>query len=188
MAARTSDISRWVRTATRGAGLRRRRAGFSVIEGLAASAVLAIAVVGVAGPLVASTEHARVTRERGGALVLARQLMEEIASRPLCNGAPTPLGPELPLENQRAKYDSADDYHGYRDSSRELKGLEEDTVDAGTARSVSYAREVTVEYRTPQFEPSADVTDHAVVTVKVTSPRGESVRISRLFCKHRMVR
>jgi hypothetical protein len=163
-----------------------RRSGFGVIEGLAASAVLAIAVVAVAGPLVASTEHARVTRERGGSLVLARQLMEEIASRPLCNGSPTPLGPEQ-TENSRSKYDSVDDYHGYRDSTRELKTVGGTAVSAG-ATAPQYNREVTVQYRTAQFEPSTDVTDFAVVTVKVTSPQGEAVRVSRLFCKHRMVR
>ena len=166
----------------------RRRGGFGVIEGLAASAVLAIAVVAVAGPLVASTEHARVTRERGGALVLARQLMEEIAARPLANGAPTPLGPELPGENSRSKYDTVDDFHGYRDSTRDLRTSVGESVSAAEDKTNAYAREVTVQYRTAQFEPSAAAADFAVVTVRVATPRRESVSVSRLFCKHRMAR
>jgi hypothetical protein len=148
---------------------------------------LAIAVVGVAGPLAASSEHASVARQRGSALVLARQLMEEIAARPLCNGAPTPHGPELPAENTRANYNTVDDYHGYRDSTRELKNLDGQAV-AVADPSTPYTREVTVEYRTPQFDPSANVTDYAVVTVKVTSPQKESVRVSRLFCKYTLAR
>jgi hypothetical protein len=156
---------------------------------LIASAVLAIAVVGVAGPLVASSEHARVARERAGALAAARQLMEEIASHPLCNGAPTPLGPTLPAESDRSKYDTVGDYHGYRDTTADLKAFDGTTAVASPQPSAgAYARAVTVEYRTPAFDPSATVTDFAVVTVTVTTARRDVVRVSRLFCKQKAVR
>ena len=150
-----------------------------------ASAVLAIAVVGVAGPLVASSEHARVARERSGALAAARQLMEEIAARPLHHGAPTPLGPTLPFEDTRAKYNTVGDYHGYRDTTAD--GLDENTP-AATKAGAAYARLVSVEYRTASYDPAPGPSDFAVVTVAVTTPRGDVLRVSRLFCRLAAVR
>jgi hypothetical protein len=145
---------------------------------------LAIAVVGVAGPLVASSGHASVARERGGALTLARQLMEEIAARPLCNGAPTALGPQLPGEDNPSKYDTIGDFHGYQDSPSQFETSASGT---GQGRAV-YRRSVSVEYRTAAFDPSATVTDFALVTVTVTTPRSEVLRVSRLFCNQKAVR
>jgi type II secretory pathway pseudopilin PulG len=160
----------------------RRRPGFSVLEGLVASAVLAIAVVGVAGPLAASSQHASVARERGGALALARQLMEQIAAHPLVNGAPTPLGPQLPYEDSPAKYDTVGDFHGYQDYPAASQAT------PGARADATYARSVSVEYRTASFDPSPTASDFALVTVTVTTPRKETLRVSRLFCKHKAVR
>jgi type II secretory pathway pseudopilin PulG len=161
---------------------RRRRPGFSVVEALVASAVLAIAVVGVAGPLAASSQHASVARERGGAVALARQLMEQVASHPLTNGAPTPLGPTLPYEDSPAKYDTIGDFHGYQDFPAASE------ITPGTAPKATYTRSVTVAYTTSTFDPSVNVTDFALVTVTVTTPRKETLRVSRLFCKEKAVR
>ena len=158
----------------------RRRPGFSVVEGMVASAVLAIAVIGVAGPLVASSEHASVARERGGALTVARQLMEQIAAHPLRNGAPTPLGPTLPYEDTPAKYDTIGDFNGYLDTPA--------APTAATGNDATYTRSVTVEYRTASFDPSANVTDFALVTVTVVTPRKETLRVARLFCNQKAIR
>jgi len=158
----------------------RRRPAFSVVEALVASAVLAIAVIGVAGPLTASSEHASVARERGGALTLARQLMEQIAAHPLRNGAPTPLGPTLPYEDSPAKYDTIGDFNGYLDTPAPPQ--------ATTGNNATYTRSVTVEYRTASFDPSPNVTDFALVTVTVVTPRKETLRVARLFCNQKAVR
>jgi type II secretory pathway pseudopilin PulG len=160
---------------------RRRRPGFHVVEALLASAVLAIAVVGVAGPLAASSEHASAARERAGALALARQLMEQIAARPVCNGAPTPLGPTLPYEDSPAKYDTIGDFNGYYDTP----AVSQSTI--GTPNG-TYTRTVWVQYQTSTFDPSAAVTDYALVTVTVTTPRKETLSVYRLFCKDKAVR
>jgi hypothetical protein len=184
VAARTSTTSRRPRP-TRTPGLARpRRPGFSVVEGLVASAVLAIAVIGIAGPLAASSEHASVARERAGAVTLARQLMEQIAALPVCNGAPTPLGPTLPYEDSPARYDTVGDFNGYQDNPV----LSPSGPSASAAAGATYTRTVAVEYRTATFDPSPNVTDFALVTVTVTSPRKEVLRVSRLFCKQKAVR
>jgi hypothetical protein len=157
------------------------RRAFSVAEGLIASTILAIAVVGIAGPLGASSEQGKMVRERATALILARELMEEIASRPLLDGGTTcRQGPESG-ETSRALYDSADDFHNYHDSTKDLRDL------GGRALTFKddgeYTRNVTVEYRTSIGGTAASAGDFGVVTVTVTTPHKLTVTISRLLCK-----
>jgi Tfp pilus assembly protein PilV len=159
----------------------RRRIGFSTAEALMASTVLAIAVVGIAGPLGAASEQAKIVKERSTALVLARELLEEIASKPLCDGGTScHLGPESG-ETDRTKYDSADDYNTYHDTTSSLKNLSGNAV--GFDASSVYTRDVTVQYRTTPSGTSAASGDFGVVTVSVTTPHKLTVSLSRLLVK-----
>ncbi|HEY7115474.1 MAG TPA: hypothetical protein VH475_02745 [Tepidisphaeraceae bacterium] len=162
----------------------RRAAAFSVVEGLIASTVLAIAVVGIAGPLGAASQQARIVRERGAALSLARELLEEIAAKPLCDaGGACHLGPETGSgETDRSKYDSADDYNGYADSTKELWNLSHQRV--AFDPTVIYTRKVAVEYRASANGAAASSGDFALVTVTVTTPHKETVKVARLLCKN----
>jgi hypothetical protein len=145
-----------------------------------ASTVLAIAVVGIAGPLGAASEQSKVVRERATALVLARELLEEIAAKPLCDsGGVCHLGTESG-ETDRSKYDSADDYHNYHDSTAELHTIGGRKL-AFDANAV-YARDVTVQYRTSPAGASAASGDFGLVTVSVTTPHKQVVSIARLLC------
>ena len=178
MACRTSSINgpRARRT--------RRRCGFSIAEALIASTVLAIAVVAIAGPLGASSEQSRLGNERSTALVLARELMEEISSKPLCDGGTTcHLGPESG-ESDRSKFDSADDYAGYHDTTKDIKTLGGQSLNYDSNQL--YSRDVTVEYRSAINGSSATSGDFGVVTVSVTTPHKQVVKISRLLCKQSM--
>jgi hypothetical protein len=159
------------------------RPAFSILESLMASVVLAIAVVGIAGPLAASAEQAEMIRERGTALVLARQLLEEIAAKPLCDGGVTcHLGPETGAgETSRDKYDSADDYHGYHDSTDRLTSLAGQTVPF--TAGATYARDVTVEYRATLAGNAATSGDFGLVTVAVTTPHRQVISICRLLTR-----
>lgn len=160
---------------------KRRRLGFGIAEAMMASTVLAIAVVGIAGPLGAASEQANILQERGTALVLARELLEEIAAKPLCDGGTTcHLGPETG-ETSRAKYDSADDYHLYHDTTSALKNLSGQSV--GFDPNAIYSRDVTVEYRTSASGVSASSGDYGLVTVSVTTPHKQVVKLARLLCK-----
>ena len=177
MACRTSSID--------SRRLLQRNRGFSVAEAMMASTLLAIAVVGIAGPLGAACEQSRMGDERGAALVLARELMEEIVAKPLCDGGTTcHLGPESG-ETSRSKFDSADDYHLYHDSTTELKDLANQTL-AYPASKV-YSRDVTVEYRTSPNGASTTSGDYGLVTVSVTTPHNQVVQIWRLMTKQTMV-
>jgi hypothetical protein len=175
MACRTSSIDRQRLLRSR------RFRGFSVAEAMMASTLLAIAVVGIAGPLGAACEQSRMGDERGAALVLARELMEEIVAKPLCDGGATcHLGPESG-ESNRAKFDSADDYHLYHDTTKELKDLAGQTVAYSTDKI--YSRDVTVEYRATPNGASTTSGDFGLVTVSVTTPHKQVVQIWRLMTK-----
>ena len=150
-----------------------------------ASTVLAIAVVGIAGPLGAASEQAKLLRERSTALAMARELMEEIAARPLCDGGSTcHLGPESG-ETDRSKYDSVDDFNGYHDSTTDLKNLSGNLV--GFDANSFYSRDVTVEYRTTPSGPAAASGDFGLASVSVTTPHQQVIKISRLLCKENLV-
>jgi hypothetical protein len=163
--------------------LRGRRGGFSVAEGLIASTILAIAVVGIAGPLGAAGQQGTLVRERSTALILARELMEEIAAKPLCDsGGTCHLGPESG-ETSRANYDSADDYQGYHDTTHELRDLGGRSLAFNPDINQSFVRDVTVDYRTSVTGSNTTSGDFAVVTVQVTTPSKLTVKLTRLLCK-----
>lgn len=160
---------------------KRRASAFSIAEAMVASTVLAIAVVGIAGPLGAASEQTKVLNERGTALTLARELMEEIAAKPLLDGGTTcHLGTESG-ETDRSKYDSADDYSGYHDSTTSLNNLSGQSV--GFDTGALYSRDVTVQYRTSTSGTSAASGDFGLVTVSVTTPHKQVITLSRLLCK-----
>jgi Tfp pilus assembly protein PilV len=165
--------------AWRTSSIDRRRRGFGLAEAMMATTVLAIAVVGIAGPLGAASEQARAGAERGAALILARELMEEIVAKPLWDGGTScHLGPESG-ETDRSKYDSVDDYNGYSDSTKELKNLSGQTVTYSTP--AVYSRNVKVAYRTSPNSASVSSGDFALVTVTVTSPHKQVVQIWRVL-------
>lgn len=146
-----------------------------------ASTVLAIAVVGICGPLGAASEQSRAARERNTALTLARQLMEEIAAKPLCDeGTTCHAGPESG-ETTRAKYDSADDYYDYKDSSTGLKSLDGSSIQVGSGGK--YSRKVKFEYRTSPSGASTSSGDFGLVTVVVETPGKQEIKISRLLTR-----
>jgi hypothetical protein len=154
-----------------------------VAEGMMASTILAIAVVGIAGPLSAAHEHSRVIEEQSSALLLARQLMEEISAKPLWDGGTScNLGPEAGAgETSRGKFDSVDDYHNYGDDTDSFKDLSGSSVSLKV--DGKYTRAVKVEYRTTPTGAATTSGEFALVTVTVTTPHNVAVKLSRLFSK-----
>jgi hypothetical protein len=151
-----------------------------------AATLLAIAVVGIAGPLGAACEQARHGQERGAALVLARELMEEIVAKPLCDGGTTcHLGPES-SECDRTQYDSADDYNGYSDTTKEIKNYSNKSIPFDPAKL--YTRSVSVAYRSAPSSADTTSGDFAMVTVSVTTPHNQVLRIWRLLSKETLIR
>ena len=119
-------------------------AAFTLAESLIASVVLALAVVGVATTIAASHQQAGALESDSVAVRAARQLMEEIAAKPLVGTDATPGWPAQP---DRALYDTVNDYAGFIENSpvHTLEGVKM------TLGSESFVRKVKVTYPTTVF-------------------------------------
>jgi hypothetical protein len=161
----------------------RHRRAFGLAEALMASTVLAIAVVGIALQLSAAHQQAGAVREHNLSVLLAKQLLEEIAAKPLCDkGATCHLGPESG-ETSRSQFDSADDYHKYTDDTQAIKDLTGAEIPFG---GLTFRREVSVEYRTSPAGAPEQAGDFALVTVRVKAPGGYTAKISRLLTRQKV--
>jgi Tfp pilus assembly protein PilV len=72
---------------------RGRRSGFTVVEALLAAVVLAVVFTGLSDELAASGQQTLALQQTATSIGLARELQEEIASKPLANpstGSTTP--------------------------------------------------------------------------------------------------
>lgn len=169
--------------------LSRRRAGaFTLAEALLASVVLAIAVVGISQLTSASYQQSEALRQDTRAVSLARELMEEIAAKPFADpnaiaGEEFHLGPDTgETAGNRATYDNVDDYDGFADNTNQgvMKTASGQAINFVTTEY--FSRSVKVEYRTAPAGPAGNG-DFALVTVTVTTAKGRTVQLSRLFTK-----
>jgi type IV pilus modification protein PilV len=189
-------------TAPRPAGRRRfrraptcRRRGFTLIEALAASAILAIAVIAIGASLSTTVKQTSVVEEDSTALLLARQLMEEIAAKPFTDPTSgTVTSNATALTNAvaaaaaatgstpaRATYNDVGDYHGYSDTvdaTTPIKSLQGKTAAATNGRK--YTRAVTVEFRATPAGAAATTGNFALITVTVTEPSKRTVSAWRM--------
>jgi MSHA pilin protein MshD len=157
--------------------------GFTLIEALIASFVVAVATVGVGSMLAATSQQSGAMNDSSIGQALARQLMEEIASKPIedSTGAIS-LGPESG-ETSRSQYDQIDDYNGYSDTTSSIQMLDGTTVNLGNGQT--YTRSVAVEYRTTASgaASNASTAPFCVVSVTVTAANGVPVKLTRLFAR-----
>ncbi|CAN5401452.1 hypothetical protein BH10PLA1_BH10PLA1_02650 [soil metagenome] len=162
---------------------RQRDAGFTLVEALIATFILALATVGIAQLLGASAQQAGAMQDKSVSIELARQLMEEIAAHPVADASgDISLGREAG-ENSRSQYNQIDDYHLYHDTTSSLTMLDGTVVDLGSGQT--YSRDVTVEYRmTPSgLATSSPSAPFCVVTVSVGAANDKPVAIVRLFAR-----
>jgi prepilin-type N-terminal cleavage/methylation domain-containing protein len=171
--------------------------GFTLVEAMVASVVLAVAVLGASTAIVASQQQNLVQQEDSAAVALARQLIEEIASRPLSLPDATPGWPTV---TDRSSYDTISDYSGYTDTvtlpiyhTNSVSNTANFTsaLPAGTpittgASSVAlganqYLRTVIVTYPTSIFGATVTSGDFAVVVVTVHGANDVGVTLSRVL-------
>ncbi len=157
----------------------RKARGFTLVESLIAATVLAASVIGITGPLIASSQQAEVLQQNSMAISLAQQLMEEITSKPFYDpvDGSTTLGLGA-TKTDRSKYNNIGDYDTYTDKTSSMVTL------GGTSLSFPsggiYTRLVHVEYRATPAGTSAASGTFALVQVTVTGPIGAPVVLSRL--------
>ena len=156
------------------------RRAFTLAESMIASVVLAAAVIGIASTISASYRQSAVRGQTSTALLLAQQLMEEIASKPLEVSGTNKPGWSLGQTN-RFNYDTIDDYHGYTDLSSSIETGGGATVDLGDGHS--FTRVVNVQKNALPAGLSGAPSDFMLVTVTVQMPQDQSVSIAQLFTR-----
>jgi hypothetical protein len=157
-----------------------RRGGFLLIDAMIASVVLAVAAIGVAGMVAMSYEEAAVMRENAIAASLGRQLLEEIAAKPLNNSNGTQnTGPGA--ATLRSQYLSVGYYNGFTDSTTAMTSAAGISISPGNGEV--YTRSVTVTFESTPSGPALAGGDFALVTVNVTTPTKQVVSLSRLLAK-----
>lgn len=150
------------------------RSAFTLIESLIACVILAFSVIGVLSMVSASYAHQHASDEDATALGLARELYEEVASKPF---AAQPASGWSSGVFNRSGYDDVFDYDGYTDSTNGLVTLSGTSVPATGTRI--YTRTVSVT-RGMSGSLVARPDDLAVVTITVAPPAGRAVTIQCL--------
>jgi len=146
-----------------------------------ASVILAILVLGVFGSLCAAYQQSASVCANATAVLLARQLADEIVSKPFIPSNPLGSGGSQP----RSSFTDVSSYNSYWDKSTSMPTLAGGTVALTGPNDAYYKREVSV---TPGVAPSIDAisppTDFAIVTVTVTCPNGQTVSIPELVANY----
>lgn len=156
------------------------RNGFTIAEGLIASAVLATAVVAICAAVMAGHSQGTYTEHADRALKLAEELAEYIAVMPYNDpqGASTP-GPDSG-ESGISAFDNADDFHGYSEAAGAIRDV------AGNLYPAAYqvfSRSVTAVYTTQTVAQLGGTINGLRVTVTVTDAQGQTWTLTRFIAQ-----
>jgi Tfp pilus assembly protein PilV len=153
-----------------------------------AGAVLAVLAAGLCSMLLASNQQNQVLNQTATALSLGRQLMEEIASKPLLDPATGSTTPAATAQTvARSQFTGIGDYNLYTDSGAAMTTLAGGTVNA--TGGGTYTRSVSVQLgATPSGDSLSPTSDFALVTVTVTAPSGQTVQLRRVFTNYTLSR
>jgi prepilin-type N-terminal cleavage/methylation domain-containing protein len=158
---------------------RSRRSGFTLLEGLTASVILAILVLGVFGSLSAAYQQSEAVRASATGILLARQLADEIVSRPF---NPTNTLGAGGLAS-RSLFTDVSNYNGYSDASTSMPLLAGGSLDV--TGSDAYTRNVSVSVgAAPSIDSVSPTSDFAIVTVSVTCPNGQIVSVPEVVANY----
>jgi Tfp pilus assembly protein PilV len=153
-------------------------------EAVLASVVLAFSVIAVSGSLTASNTQNQIQQQTATAVVLGRELLEEIASAPLTNPATgTTAVATAVTSGNRANFGYVGAYNGYTDNGASMPEINGAVLNVTGGQT--YTRSVTVTLGAkPANDNGSPSTDFALVTVKVTTPLGRTVSMQRVLCNY----
>lgn len=179
--------------------IRNFRKAFTLAESLAASVILAVAVVGVSGALLAAQQQTRSSRQAHVLTMLARQLVERATSLPMQLSDGTSGVAGWPAISDANQYDTLDDFAGYTDSVDASAAFEQTGADASalvasgaepvqltaSASAAGHAcvRTITILYPTTFQGVAITHGQVAVVTVAVRLAGGATATLSQTVCK-----
>lgn len=147
-----------------------RQRGFTLVEAMLATALLALVVIAVTAPFTASVWNVQADGRRVLAANLAHELMEEILSKPFRDPQGASVsGPEANESGRRGDFDNIDDYDGYAEEAGAI--VTGDGTPVITPESVGLSRRVEATYVTVpgQLTPSEPAFIRIKVTVKYYS-------------------
>jgi len=155
-----------------------RGRGFTLIEALMASAVLAMAITAITMPFAAGAKNEQVDARQTVAVGLAQEMTEEILSKPFDdpNQTSTP-GPE-PAETSRRRFDNVDDYDGYSEAPGGIEDVNGIVIMDGAAAGLS--RHVSAEYFYVTGQDMSEEPTFIRVTVEVRHNGNPLVTVTRL--------
>jgi prepilin-type N-terminal cleavage/methylation domain-containing protein len=162
----------------------RIRNGFTLIEVLAAAAILAFVSAVITHTVTAGQVQTHDSLHQARGLFLAEALMEEILRLPYADPSDgsTTLGPETG-ETTRASFDNADDYHGFpHNSSIEAPGAVADLH--GVLYPTAYqgfTRTVTCQYVTQNVPDLGGTIEGLLVTVTVRDATQRAWTLTRFI-------
>jgi len=158
------------------------------MEGLVASIVLAILVLGVCSTLGTSYQQAEIVRNNATGIILGRQLADEITSKPLADPitGSTALGPGTGMTT-RNTFTHVTNYAQYADTSTSLPLLEGGTVNVTGADVYNRSVNVVVGAK-PSIDIASPTSDFGIVTVTVTGPDGQSIAIPKFVARYAIQR
>lgn len=147
-----------------------------------AAVILVILVIGVSGALSSAYEQSESATGSSTAVALARQLEDEIVSKPFDSTDTLGTG-----GGTRSTFAGVSAYNAYTDSSNALPLLEGGSLDV--TGSQNYARQASVVVGAkPSIDTASPTTDFAIVTVTVTAPDGQIVSIPEFVAKYSIPR
>jgi hypothetical protein len=149
-----------------------------MIEGLLASAILAVAAAAMLFPFTVGAQNNSIVVDQAAAVNLAEALMEEILSKPFYDpqGASSP-GPESG-ETNRSLFDNIDDYDNYSESAGAMVDSSGEAI--SDASLSTYGRSVDVSYTYVPGQDTGEDPTFATVTVTVTSGEKTVHTLTRL--------
>ncbi len=157
---------------------RHHRGGFTLLEALLASVVLAASITAVTLPLTVAAGNEVVETRTTAATGLAEGLMEEILAKPFRDPDGTSeAGPEAD-EASRSDFDNIDDYHGYTESANTIVTVSGQVVSETVTETLS--RQATAEYVHVSGQDVDADPDFIRVTVSIYDGTRELVSLTRL--------
>lgn len=157
------------RSSTRAGAVHHRR-GFSLVEVVICTLLVAVVLVGAMKLLGAAVSGRTKTADMARAQQMAQELMTEILNTAYVDSTLPAFGPEL-LEalGTRVNFDDVDDYHGWNASPPQ------DRAGAALANSTGWRHTVAVELVTAADPSATTNSDEGLKRVTVTISKGALV-------------
>ncbi|MGB2823291.1 MAG: prepilin-type N-terminal cleavage/methylation domain-containing protein [Phycisphaerae bacterium] len=157
---------------------RHRHCGFTLVEALTASVILALCIVAVSVCMRAGHQASQDAGQGRLAVKLAEELTEYILSLPYYDDAGTQTpGPEAG-ETGASAFDNADDFHGYSDPEGTLTDM------SGSAYPAEYqvfTRSVSAQYGSVSVAGLGGPVGGLTVVVQVNDRKGRTWEVTRFI-------